>query len=72
MCMLDQSSVMGGGLHFYLLGHVCKLDQMYMYLFLKNYFLFKYQSIMHKYHYAMFMINVHCIMYNLYEAMKIK
>ena len=48
------------------------LDQMYMYLFLKNYFLFKYQSIMHKYHYAMFMINVHCIMYNLYEAMKIK
>ena len=27
MCMLDQSSVMGGGLDFYLLGHVCKLDQ---------------------------------------------
>ena len=48
------------------------LDQMYMYLFLKNYFLFKYQSIMYKNHNAMFMINVHCIMYNLYEHMKIK
>ena len=43
-----------------------------MYLFLKNYFLFKYQSIMHKNHNAMFMINVHFIMYNLYEPMKIK
>ena len=48
------------------------LDQMYMYLFLKNYFLFKYQSMMHKNHNAMFMINVHCIMYNLYEPMEIK
>ena len=38
-----------------------------MYLFLKNYFLLKYQSIMHKNHNAMFMINVHFIMYNLYE-----
>ena len=38
----------------------------------KNYFLFKYQSIMHKNHHAMFMMNVHCIMYNLYEPMKIK
>ena len=46
------------------------LDQMDMYLFLKNYFLFKYQSIMHKNHNAMFMI--HCIMYNLCEPMKIK
>ena len=45
---------------------------MYMYLFLKNYFLFKYQSIMHKNHNAMFMINVHCIMYDLHEPMKIK
>ena len=33
------------------------LDQMDMYLFLKNYFLLKYQSIMHKNHNAMFMIN---------------
>ena len=48
------------------------LDQMDMYLFLKNYFLFKYQSIMHKNHNAMFMINAHCIMYNLYEPMKFK
>ena len=48
------------------------LDQMDMYLFLKNYFLFKYQSIMHKDHSAMFMINVHFIMYNLYEPMKIQ
>ena len=48
------------------------LDQMDMYLFLKNYFLLKYQSIMHKKHNAMFMINVHFIMYNLYEPMKIK
>ena len=48
------------------------LDQMDMYLFLKNYFLLKYQSIMHKNHNAMFMINVHFIMYNLYEPMKIK
>ena len=40
------------------------LDQMDMYLFLKNYFLLKYQY--------MFMINVHFIMYNLYEPMKIK
>ena len=48
------------------------LDQMDMYLFLKNYFLFEYQSIMHKNHNAMFMINVHFIMYNLYEPMKIK
>ena len=48
------------------------LDQMDMYLFLKNYFLLKYQSIMHKNHNAMFMINVHFIMYKLYEPMKIK
>ena len=48
------------------------LDQMDMYLFLQNYFLLKYQSIMHKNHNAMFMINVHFIMYNLYEPMKIK
>ena len=48
------------------------LDQMDMYLFLKNYFLLKYQSIMHKNHNAMLMINVHFIMYNLYEPMKIK
>ena len=48
------------------------LDQMDMYLFLKNYFLLKYQSIMHKNRNAMFMINVHFIMYNLYEPMKIK
>ena len=48
------------------------LDQMYMYLFLKNYFLLKYQSIMHKNHNAMFMINVHFMMYNLCEPMKIK
>ena len=43
-----------------------------MYLFLKNYFLFKYQSIMHKNH----ICNVHdkCTFYNvqLYEPMKIK
>ena len=43
-----------------------------MYLFLNNYFLLKYQSIMHKNDNAMFMINVHFIMYNLYEPMKIK
>ena len=48
------------------------LDQMDMYLFLKKYFLLKYQSIMHKDHNVMFMINVHFIMYNLYEPMKIK
>ena len=48
------------------------LDQMDMYLFLKNYFLLKYQSIMHKNHNAMFMINVHFFMYNLYEPMEIK
>ena len=30
------------------------------------------QSILHKNHTAMFMINVHCIMYKLYEPMKIK
>ena len=48
------------------------LNQMDMYLFLKNYFLLKYQSIMHKTHNAMFVINVHFIMYNLYEPMKIK
>ena len=33
---------------------------------------FKYQSIMHKNHNAMFMINVHYIMYNLCEPMNIK
>ena len=48
------------------------LDQMDMYPFLKNYFLLKYQSVMHKNYDAMFMTNVHCIMYNLYEPMKIK
>ena len=48
------------------------LDQMYMYLFLKNYFLFKYQSIMRENHNAMLMINVHCIMYTLCEPIKIK
>ena len=47
-------------------------DQIDMHLFPKNYFLLKYQSIMHKNHNAMFMINVHFIMYNLYEPMKIK
>ena len=48
------------------------LDQMDMYLFLKNYFLLKYQSIMHKNNNA----NVHdkCTFfyYNLYEPMEIK
>ena len=48
------------------------LDVINMYLLLRNYFLFKYQSIMHKNHNAMFMINVNFIMYNLYESMKIK
>ena len=36
------------------------LDQMYMYLFVKKYFIFKYQSTVHKKHNVMFMINVYC------------